>query len=104
MGQNSQNQKDVIMDGLYDGTPFFNERNPVPCRRVFCIHEPGSEDENDCADRCANLFCGVSANGRQFADILLFAVDSECKEIAVHFAVEKCYFKQCSYPCFSDSV
>ena len=104
MGQNSENQKAVIMDGLYDGTVIFNEWNPVSSRRMFCIHEPGSGDENDCTDRCENLFCGVSADGHQFVDILLFAVDSECKEIAVHLTVEKCYFKQCSYPDFSDSV
>lgn len=104
MGQNPEDQKDVVFYDICYGTSFFHERDFISEWSVFHFHESGRRNENDCTKGCENLFCGVSADGDEPADIILFAVSAECQKITVHFVVAKCYFKQCSDPCFSNSV
>lgn len=50
------------------------------------------------AERDTDLFHGVPADGRQPADVVLFAVRPESQEIPVHFAAAQRYIEQRSYP------
>lgn len=94
MGADQEGAEHGVFHHRNSGRSFFSERDFVPGGSLLGIHESGGRDARDRKKRTAYVFCGISANGNEFVDILLFAVCFMCKKISVHIAFAECYFEQ----------